>query len=61
MDARDDELHLSGDIPDREQLTANVRRFIKRVFVVNPKGEFNRAAVSQIDDMPYDMMLMYLD
>ena len=61
LDARDDELHLSGDIPDREQLTANVRRFIKRVFVVNPKGEFKRAAVSQIDDMPYDMMLMYLD
>lgn len=61
LEARDDELHLSGDIPDREQLTENIRRFIKRVFVVNPTGEFNRAAVSQIDGMPYDMMLIYLN
>jgi len=60
MEAGEDELHLCGNLPEREQLTEEARRFIKRVFVTNPSGEFNRAPVTQIQDMPYDLMVYYL-
>ena len=60
MAPEEDELHLSGTLPDKEALTALIRQFIKRVFVNNPSGEFNRSAVTQIEGMPYDMMLHYL-
>ena len=60
MAPEEDELHLAGTLPEKEALTELVRQFIKRVYVNNPSGEFNRAAVTQIEGMPYDMMLHYL-
>ena len=61
FEACEDELHLSGDIPEREQFVENAGKYVKRVFTVNPSGEFNRAPVTQIAGMPYDMMLIYLN
>lgn len=60
MNAGEDELHLCGELPEREQLTEDARRYIKRVFINNPSGEFNRAQVTQIEGMPYDLMVYYL-
>ncbi len=56
----EDELHLSGEIPAREQLTEEASRFIKRIFTVNPSGEFNRAPITKIEGMPYDLMVYYV-
>lgn len=55
-----DELHIVGDIPDREWLTNEVKRFIERAYVINPSGEFNRSHVTQIKGMPYDLMTFYI-
>lgn len=60
LEAREDELHLSGDLPERETLIDEARRFVKRVLVSNPSGEFNRAQVTRIAGMPYDLMVYYL-
>lgn len=60
MNPVDDELHLCGDIPERTQLTEDIRNYVKRVFVSNPSGEFNRAQVTQIEGIPYDLMLYYI-
>ncbi len=60
LDAGEDELHLCGDIAEREQLAEEARRYVKRVFITNPSGEFNRAQVSQIPGMPYDLMVYHL-
>ena len=60
MVPEEDELHIAGTLPEKEVLTELVRQFIKRVYVNNPSGEFNRSAVTQIEGMPYDMMLHYL-
>jgi len=60
MAPREDELHLSGELPERAQLLDEANRFIKRVFITNPSGEFNRAAVTQIEGMPYDLMVYYM-
>ena len=60
MNPREDELHLCGDLPEREQLTEEARQYVKRVFVNSPSGEFNRAQVTQIEGISYDLMLHYL-
>jgi hypothetical protein len=60
MDAEHDELHLVGDIVERDQLMEEAQKFVKRVFYINPSGEFNRASVTQIKGMPYDMMTLFV-
>ena len=57
MDPQNDELHLAGQMPE---LKERALEFVKRVFVNSPTGEFNRAPVTLIDGMPYDMMLVWL-
>ena len=37
-----------------------LEKYVKRVFVVNPAGEFNRAAVAQIPGIPYDLTVLYV-
>ena len=60
LDAQSDELHLAGQMADKDELKEHLQTFLKRVFVSNPTGEFNRAPVTLVEGMPYDMMLMYL-
>ncbi len=60
MNAERDELHLAGDMPDGEALMDEAKQFVKRVFYINPSGEFNRAPVTQIADMPYDLIVLYM-
>lgn len=60
MEPEHDELHLVGDLPDEEALMDEARQFVKRVFYINPSGEFNRAPVTQIAGMPYDLMTLYV-
>lgn len=60
MTPESDEMHLVGDIPDRDTLMVEAQKFVKRVFYIKPAGEFNRAAVTQIDDMPYDLMVLFV-
>ena len=60
MDAEHDELHLVGDVNERDQLLEEAQKFVKRVFYINPSGEFNRAPVTQIKGMPYDMMVLFV-
>ena len=60
MDATHDELHMVGKLPDGEALKAKVPEFVKRVYVINPSGEFNRAPVTQLAGIPYDMVTLYM-
>ena len=55
-----DELFLTGDVLERDQMKQELEKYIKRVFLVNPVGEFNRAAVAQIPGIPYDLMALYV-
>ena len=60
FEADHDELHLVGDLPEDEALIDEARQFVKRVFCINPSGEFNRAPVTQIAGIPYDLMTLYV-
>ncbi|MCH5312448.1 MAG: DUF3822 family protein [Prevotella sp.] len=54
-----DELHIVGDIPEKEVLVEEMRKYVHRVYVINPAGDFNRAAATKIEGMPYDLMTLY--
>ena len=60
LEAEHDELHMVGTLPDEEALINETRQYVKRVFYINPSGEFNRAPVTQIAGMPYDLMTLYV-
>ena len=60
MEPEHDELYLVGDIPERDQLMEEAQKFVKRVFYINPSGEFNRAPITQIQGIPYDLITLYL-
>ncbi|MBP3775444.1 MAG: DUF3822 family protein [Paludibacteraceae bacterium] len=55
-----DEIHLVGDIPEREWLMTELQKYIKRVYAINPAGDFNRSAVTQIEGMSYDLMTLFV-
>lgn len=53
-----DELHLAGDIPEREWLTQELGKFLRKTYIINPEADFSHSAVSQITAMPYDLMTL---
>ena len=53
-----DELHMVGDIPQQEELLGELRRYLKRAYVINPAADFNRLPITQIEGMPYDLMTL---
>ncbi|MBQ7471992.1 MAG: DUF3822 family protein [Prevotella sp.] len=59
LDNMNDELHLSGDLPEREMLIEQLRRFVKKVYILNPTAEFNRTPVSLIKGMPLDLVTLF--
>ena len=60
LQAERDEMHLVGDIPDGNWLTEELQKYIKRVYTINPAGDFNRSSVTQIEGMPYDLMTLFV-
>lgn len=60
FDARRDELHLVGDIPAQEELVSELSHFIRNVYVINPRAEFNRAPITAIKNLPYDLLTYFV-
>lgn len=61
LDQRRDELHLAGDIPEREALLGELRKYLQNTYVINPVADFNRAPITQIKGLPYDLMALYIN
>ena len=55
-----DEMHIVGDIPERDWILAELRKFLLRAYVINPSADFNRAPASLVAGMPYDLMAYYI-
>lgn len=55
-----DELHIFGEMPWSSELQKKAQDYLKRVYAINPAGEYNRASVTQISGMPYDLMTLYV-
>ncbi|MBQ9534198.1 MAG: DUF3822 family protein [Prevotella sp.] len=58
FDAHADELHLCGDV-DRT-LQEDLQRYLRHVHTINPAAEFNRAPVTNRQDIPFDVMTLFI-
>lgn len=59
FDNQYDELHIVGDIPEKEWLIEELRKYLAKAYVINPSADFNRAPATQIKRMPYDLVTLY--
>lgn len=60
LNQQQDELHLIGSIPDKEWMLYNAKLYVRRTFVLNPAAEFNRSPVTEIKDLPFDLLTLCL-
>lgn len=60
MDSERDEMHIVGTIPQSEWLLTQLRSFVQKAYVINPSADFNRAPVTRLRDLPYDLITLYL-
>ena len=60
LSQQQDELHLIGSIPDREWLIYNAKLYVRKTFVLNPNAEFNRSPITEIRDLPFDLLTLCL-
>jgi hypothetical protein len=55
-----DELHIVGDIPNEQWLLAELKKYLQKAYVINPVADFNRAQVTSIKGMPFDMQTLFV-
>lgn len=60
LDSEKDEMHIAGDMPDKEWLMEALHRFIVKVYVINPTADFNRAPITEIKGIPYDLITLFI-
>ena len=60
LDQRRDELHLAGVIPEQEETLGSLRKYLRNAYVINPAGDFNRAPITQVKGLPYDLMVLFI-
>ena len=58
LQAKYDELHIMGDIPGRDDMLDELRRYLQKVYVINPAVDFNQHPVSSIKGVPYDLQTL---
>lgn len=49
-----------GTIPEKDLLMDSIKKYVLRAFYLNPAAEFNRAPVTEIKNMPFDLLTLYL-
>lgn len=60
MEAVHDEMHIVGDIPEREWLLQELKRFLQKAYIINPAADFQKAPATKIAGMPYDLMALLI-
>lgn len=54
-----DEMHIVGDIPERDWLLQELRQYLQKAYAINPTAEYNRAPATQIKGIPFDLMTLF--
>lgn len=69
LEPQNDELHLVGNLfqetsssvtQEREGMLKELRRFLAKVYTINPSADFNRAYVTTLKNMPYDLQTFFV-
>ena len=57
FDNENDEMHILGNIENKEWIVNKLKGYLRRVYVLSPSAELNRLPVTQIEGIDFDMML----
>ena len=57
FDNENDEMHILGNIENKEWIVNKLKSYLRRVYVLSPSAELNRLPVTQIEGVDFDMML----
>lgn len=60
LNQQKDELHLVGDIPEKEELLEELHKYLQNIYVINPAADFNHAPITAMKGLPYDLLTFYL-
>ena len=60
LDQQRDNLFLSGDIPESEILLDALKQYIGMVSVVKASSDFNRAPITMIKGITWDIISLYV-
>jgi hypothetical protein len=60
MDARRDEMHLWGRLPEQERMMTILRRYVQQVHVHSAAAAFNRAPITGIKGIQLDMITHFI-
>ena len=58
LEAEHDEMHIVGDIPEKDYLVKELKRYLQKAYVINPSADFQQSPATKIKDMPYDLMTL---
>lgn len=59
LNVNQDELHLVGEIREKELLLEELHQYLQNVYVINPTAEFNRAPATLVKGMPFDLVTLF--
>lgn len=60
MSQENDEMHLVGTINNRQRLLTELRKYVRKVYLINPAMEFKHLKVAENADVPYDIKTLLL-
>jgi hypothetical protein len=60
MNQEKDELYLSGTIPDADELVSGLRTYLEKVKIIRASADFNRAPMTAIKGITFDIVALYL-
>ena len=55
-----DELHLIGLLDKKSELIAELKKYIRCIFIINPQADFNESHASRIEYIPFDIQSLLL-
>lgn len=61
FDQENDELHIVGNISEREELINQLCRYLRGVYLIRPKIDFNSNPITKNTSLPYDTMCYFIN
>ena len=59
-DQERDELHLTGDLSQQDSLMGELKKYIRKIFIINPQAELHSATDTPIEEVPFDIQSLLI-
>ena len=59
-DQERDELHLTGDLSQQASLMGELKKYIRKIFIINPQAELHSATDTPIEEVPFDIQSLLI-